>query len=398
MGQQWAEQELAGINLGDARLNKRSVKLLERLGDKPTASMPSACNGWSETQAAYRFFAQEEIGWEDILSPHFACTHERMRGRSVVLCIQDTTELDFNGQEIEGLGTLSDAAQRGMYVHPTYAVSPEREPLGVLDAWRWVRDRQAKASRRLPASAKESCRWVEGYLRVAEQAAQMPATRLVYMADREGDFIDLMAQAHAMGTPVDWLIRSAHNRKLVGEQDKLWEGFGEQHVLGEISFTLPARKGQRARQVRQQVSARRCTLRSAKGEPIEVTALLAQEVDAADGVKPIVWRLLTNRPVQTLEAAAELIDWYRCRWEIEIFFDVLKNGCKVEEMQLSTIERLELALALFMIIAWRIQMLCGWAALARRWIAKCSSSAKNGRLLTSLLRSRSRRSLRRSMP
>jgi IS4 transposase len=83
-----------------------------------------------------------------------------------------------------------------------------------------------------------------------------------------------------------------------------------------------------------------------KGESIDVTALLVQEVDAPDGVKPIVWRLLTNRPVETLEAAAELLDWYRCRWEIEIFFDVLKNGCNVEEMQLSTIERLELALAL----------------------------------------------------
>jgi hypothetical protein len=41
MGQQWAEQELAGINLGDARLNKRSVKLLERLGDKPTGGCQS---------------------------------------------------------------------------------------------------------------------------------------------------------------------------------------------------------------------------------------------------------------------------------------------------------------------------------------------------------------------
>jgi hypothetical protein len=200
-GQQWAEQELAGISLGDARLNKRSVKLLERLGDKPTASIPGACNGWSEAQAAYRFFAQKEIGWEDILSPHFVCTHERMRGRPVVLCIQDTTELDFHGQQIDGLSTLSDAAQRWMYVHPTYAVSPEREPLGVLDAWMWVRDRQAKASRSFPAGAKESCRWVEGYLRVAEQAAQMPDTRLVYVADREGDFIDLMAQANAIEDP-----------------------------------------------------------------------------------------------------------------------------------------------------------------------------------------------------
>jgi len=47
----------------------------------------------------------------------------------------------------------------------------------------------------------------------------------------------------------------------------------------------------------------------------------------------------------------------RRRWEIELFFDVLKNGCKVEALQLSTIGRLELALALFMIVAWRIQRL-----------------------------------------
>jgi hypothetical protein len=36
---------------------------------------------------------------------------------------------------------------------------------------------------------------------------------------------------------------------------------------------------------------------------------------------------------------------------VEIFFEVLKNDCKVEALQLSSIERLELALALFMIIA-----------------------------------------------
>lgn len=43
--------------------------------------------------------------------------HER------VLCIQDTTELNFNGQEIKGLGPLSYESQRGMFLHPTYAVS-----------------------------------------------------------------------------------------------------------------------------------------------------------------------------------------------------------------------------------------------------------------------------------
>jgi hypothetical protein len=357
MGTQWAEQELAGVNLGDERLNKRSIKLLERLGEKPTASIPNACNGWSETQAAYRFLAQPEIGWEDILSPHFGCTHERMRGRPVVLCIQDTTELDFHGQDIDGLGTLSYAAQRGMYLHPTYAVSPEREPLGVLDAWMWVRGDDRQLSRALPAGARESCRWVEGYRRLAEQAGLLPDTRLVYVADREGDFIDLMAQASALGTPVDWLIRSVHNRKVAKQQEKLWEGFGAQHLQGEIHFVLPARKGQKARSVVQDISVRRCQLNAPEGGVIDVTAVLARERDAPAGVKPVVWRLLTNREGTTLEDAAQLIDWYRCRWEVEIFFNVLKNGCKVEALQLSTIERLELALALFMIIAWRIQML-----------------------------------------
>jgi hypothetical protein len=35
--------------------------------------------------------------------PHYAQTAPRMRGHAVVLCLQDTTELDFNGQDIPTL-------------------------------------------------------------------------------------------------------------------------------------------------------------------------------------------------------------------------------------------------------------------------------------------------------
>jgi hypothetical protein len=38
-------------------------------------------------------------------------------------------------------------------------------------------------------------------------------------------------------------------------------------------------------------------------------------------------------------------------------FNVLKNGCKVEALQLSQIERVERALVLYMIVAWRIARL-----------------------------------------
>lgn len=43
---------------------------------------------------------------------------------------------------------------------------------------------------------KESTRWIEGYERAAEMAADMPGTRLVYLADREADMVEMMAGAH----------------------------------------------------------------------------------------------------------------------------------------------------------------------------------------------------------
>ncbi|MBK6655431.1 MAG: IS4 family transposase [Zoogloea sp.] len=64
--------------------------------------------------------------------------------------------------------------------------------------------------------------------------------------------------------------------------------------------------------------------------------------------------MLTNRVVATLEEAAQLIDWYRCRWEIETLFHVLKNGCRVESLQLGHVRKLELALAIYLVVAWRL--------------------------------------------
>ncbi|MDP2809492.1 MAG: transposase DNA-binding-containing protein, partial [Rhodocyclaceae bacterium] len=110
-------EEFATADLGDGRLNKRLIKLADRFADKPTASIPGACGDWAETKGAYRFLSQKKIGWEKILTPHMGSTEARIRQHPVVLCIQDTTELDFNGQDIQGLGPLSYEAQRGMYLH-----------------------------------------------------------------------------------------------------------------------------------------------------------------------------------------------------------------------------------------------------------------------------------------
>ncbi len=130
----WAKQEFETIELRDARLNQRAVLLAERLGQKPGASIPGACENWAETAAAYRFLRNEQVGWEEVLTAHARASQARIREHAVVLCIQDTTELDYNGQAMSGLGPLSFEAQRGLYLHPTYVVTPEREPLGVTNA------------------------------------------------------------------------------------------------------------------------------------------------------------------------------------------------------------------------------------------------------------------------
>ena len=57
-GKDWAMEAFAGAKVGDARLTKRLIKLAERLGNAPSASIPGACNGKAETQAAYRLIDQ----------------------------------------------------------------------------------------------------------------------------------------------------------------------------------------------------------------------------------------------------------------------------------------------------------------------------------------------------
>ena len=347
-GKNWAKEEFSGAAMGDARLTKRLIKLADRLGDAPSASIPGACNGRSETQAAYRLFdqAREEkrgLSWEDVLAPHMKRTEARMSEHPVVLCLQDTTELDFNGQDIDGLGNLTFDAQRGMYLHPTYVVTPQRLPLGIVDVWMWAR----------PLEISESVRWIEGYERLSERAGELPKTRMVYVADREADMLLLMQRAHTLGHPIDYLLRAQHNRCLP-QGGKLWSEVLATTPLGEIEFSLPERLNRPARQVRQTLTTRTVSLPDGKGSLMPVTCLIAQETSAPQGQKAVEWRLLTNRVITTLEEAAQWIDWYRCRWEIEILFHVLKNGCHVESLQLGHVKKLELALSIYLVVSWRL--------------------------------------------
>lgn len=310
----WARQEFKELELGDARRTERLIKLVDDLSAQPTGSIPLAGGGWPETKAAYRLLDNPAVEWREILEVHTQRTVERMQGQPVVLWIQDTTELDFTSPPgIAGLGRLSYEAQHGLYLHPTLAVTPAGVALGVLDAWIWARKPKDQPD------IKESTRWVEGYEIVADLAETVPGTRLVYVADREGDRRALMDAAARQGHSADWLVRAKHDRN-TADGDKLWDRLARSEPLGQVEFTLPAAPDRPARLVRQTLYREVVTLPKYKGAPdVTVTAILAREEHPPAGEKAIEWRLLTNRTAETLEQVVELIDWYRRRWLVEIF-------------------------------------------------------------------------------
>ncbi len=353
----WSATELTDLDLGDNRLKTRAIHILNTLMNAPQCSIPKACRSWADTMAMYRFFWNDSVSHEALIAPHYEATERRIRQQDspIILCIQDTTELDFNGQETDGLGRLSYDSQRGMYLHPTLCITPERLPLGITDAWMWARG-LSKAADQANPSLKESRRWIEGYERIAEMAQRCPAQRFIYLGDRESDFYDLLKRAQQLDYPADLVLRAQHNRAL-GEDTKLWDAIDQQPVSCCITFTKPRKKGEKPRKVVQEIKVLRYTLRPKSKQPMELTLVQAKELHAPNGSKPLVWRLVTNRRVETAEQAIELLDWYRARWEIEMFFDVLKVGCRVENLQLDTKERLEKALAMYMIVAWRIMFL-----------------------------------------
>ena len=67
-----------------------------------------------------------------------------------------------------------------------------------------------------------------------------------------------------------------------------------------------------------------------------------------------IFQFSQNYCIDTTEQAIQVITWYLCRWQIEIFFKIIKSGCGVEKLQLQTIDRLQPSIALYMIIGWRI--------------------------------------------
>lgn len=357
----WASEEMAAITLGDRRLDRRAVTILENMSEAPDSSIPAISEGHTERTATYRFLSNEQVTPAALLAPHRDRTITRMASEPVVLCVEDTTQLDFTTHRAtEGLGPLYKEFQRGMFLHAMLAVTPGGVGLGVLNADFYVRDPDRpeltsgqKAAR--PIEEKESYRWVRGYQQM-NKLAQGLTTQCIYMGDRESDFEELLDAAQGQRGHV--LLRARHDR-LLEDGERMWNTVWESPALGEQTFEMGARPGRTARIVRQTLRGMKITLpeTATRDHEISFNVVIAQEVSPPEGEEPVSWTLLTTLPVRTAAEVTLIVEYYRSRWTIEEYFKVLKSGCAVEKLQLETAQRLQVAITLYMIVAYRVLLL-----------------------------------------
>ncbi len=368
---EWYEEEMAEVDFGDARLNRRAARLLGCLAEQPMRSIPGSCQSWAETLAAYRLLGNKRVTPERLLAPHVTATAARLREHPVVLLVQDSTELDFTRKPAtRGLGRLNWPERRGLFLHLSLALTPGRLSLGVVEAQCWAQDpavsHKNATRKQTRIEEKQSGHWLASYREACQLAKEVPETQLVSVADREGDVYEIFAAwQEAPGPRAGWLIRACQDRRLTqhapgepGRYQKLWAQVGAGPVLGEVEFEVPRRGARPARRVRQTLQAGAVELkppaRPGKRLPVvRIWAVLAREVEPPAGAEPLEWLLLTSEPVTDAAAAQQILDWYLVRWQIEVFFRTLKTGARVEQLGLREATRLECALMLYLIIAWR---------------------------------------------
>jgi IS4 transposase len=363
---EWIETELAENQMHDLRHTKRLAYLLERLSEQAVSSIPQACHGWAETLAAYRFLDNPRVGLTEILSGHQHATLERLQAQEVVLLVQDTTFLNYGTLQAKtGVGTVKERRRKEYLLHLTVAFTPQRVNLGVLGFRMWQRPQEPVAHERArkPIEEKESYRWLESYQLACEVQQRCPATLVVNVADREGDIQEcfLEAMSRAAADRAEFIIRAKCNRRIATDQGQgyLWPEMQSTRPLGHLTVEV-ARQGERAhRQATLTVAIRRVSFTGARRRggrlpPVEVNVVYAKERRAPKREKPIEWLLLTSLPVEDFPSACTVVHWYGGRWEIEVFFRVLKQGCQIEQLRLQTKPRLVNALAVYLIVAWRI--------------------------------------------
>ncbi len=328
----------------------------------------------AEQVGYYRFLENQNVSVSELVRSAADHCQQQVEGRHV-LAISDSSEINLQAQarhlQPEDLGVVGNNQDAGFFLHPTLVADAESGfPLGLSAIQLWHRDpsRPDKHQRRypqLPIEEKESYKWLLSSERSQNSLVAGDAVCVTHVGDRESDIYEELVRVPDASTHL--LVRACRDRRLQDRTTMLYETLSQQPVQGTYAVEVVAepRRERGAREAWLAVRFTPVTLRRPQKvdvhdypESVSLYAVEAKEVTPPAGVEPIHWRLLTTHPVNILEQALRVIQWYRWRWRIEQLFALLKRvGLDLESTRLASVKAIERLTILALMVALRILQL-----------------------------------------
>lgn len=345
------------INLGDQRRNRRFIQMVNTFVKNPGCSVPHSMKRWYDVKATYGFWQSKHVSTPAMIDVLSKSTLQRAKECSVVLSVQDTTNVNF-ASDAEDLGYLDHGKGLGLMCHNNLCISAQGNPIGLIDVYTWARPHEQmgikKTRAKRPIEDKESYRWIASKQK-AESLLCDHVPQLVTIADREADLYELFCDPRPANSHL--LIRAAHNRK-TDTGYRLKELLNAEQVSHTKSLKIQRKTGKKYRIANFSIKHGSYTLKPpAKKDTladIKLQAILVQELRPEEGKKPIEWMLLSTLPIENNTDLQTYVQWYAYRWLIERYHYVLKSGCGVEDLQLQSAKQLEKALITFSLVAFKL--------------------------------------------
>ena len=352
-------EDLAGVRMGDVRLDARLQKTTEAMERECQSSILSTCGDRHGAKAFYALLGNDKFSMEAIETEAYNGTGRRIEsnGASRILMVQDTCDINLNGhKKTDGLGYCSEHVL-GVKVHSCVAFTTNWEPLGLISQQyetrpekKIIEDKEQAKLR--PIEEKESYRWLETARKSLERVPE--GVEGIVVCDREGDFYELYAEMQKLGCR--FVVRLTQDRATLGEERSIQQ-LRRTKACGEVEVEIPrdTRNNIAAGKARMEVAyctaavARPKRVSGALPASLTLTMVRITEIDASG--EPVEWLLATNLPIANADEAMVVVGYYVQRWKIEQFHRVLKGGCQVEKIQQRSYERIKPVLFIYSLIA-----------------------------------------------
>lgn len=359
-------EHFSTAKLGDQRRTNRLVRLADDLARHPGGTLPHKFKDPATLKAMYRLVNAQQVTHEAVLAPHRERTNRCMaEHEGTLLIIHDSTELDYTGKTtLTGLGQIGNGFYRGYICHNSLVVDPQtREVVGlaeqILHRRPKVKGKRETVKQRRERSSRESRLWVKTVERIGPAA---PRQVVVDVCDRGGDTFEFMDFERCHNR--SFLVRSGKRRNVLPGHDGKRKRVNLHHwartlpELGRRQVQVSAQKGQQARTAEVAVAAAAVRVLPPKqrrgehgDEPLPIWLLRVWEVAPPQGEKGLEWFLLTNQSVGGWQEAERVLAWYECRPIVEEYHKAQKTGCGIEQMQFTTEEAMQPAIALISVVA-----------------------------------------------